>query len=295
MVHTEAESGSQALELLRSTAVNHVPYDLAILDLLMPDLDGFGLANAIKSNPEIAPVRLVLMSSAGVRGDGARSRSAGIEAYLSKPVRQSQLFDCLISVMSSPVAGEQSSNVSALPLVTKHTLQESKKVSHKLILLAEDNLVNQKVAMRQLEKLGYRTDVVANGRDAVAALSRVPYDLVFMDCQMPEMDGYEATGEIRRGEGPVKHTPIVAMTAHALEGDREKCLAAGMDDYISKPVKLEELQGVLDKYCEKVVGFTVEPVTATPPVELAGIRDRMAAERDESVSQFLEDEALQSV
>jgi CheY-like chemotaxis protein len=247
MVHDQVESGLRALELMKAAAAQGRKYDLLIVDFLMPGMDGFSLAEAIKADPEIAPVRLVLLTSAGERGDGARSRNAGISAYLSKPVRQSQLFDCLISVMSEP-GDEKPTKLGSSTLITKHTLQETKKMSHKLILLAEDNIVNQKVAIRQLQKLGYRCDAVANGREAIEALSRIPYDLVLMDCQMPEMDGYEATGEIRRTEVEPRHTPIVAMTAHALEGDREKCIAAGMDDYITKPVQLEELNRVLNAF-----------------------------------------------
>ncbi len=245
VVHDEAESGLRALELMKAAASQGRNYDLVILDFLMPGMDGFELAEAINADPDISPVRLVLLTSAGERGDGARAMNSGIAAYLSKPLRQSQLFDCLIAVMSESVNRQESGPST---LVTKHNLKEKKTMSHKLILLAEDNIVNQKVAIRQLQKLGYRCDAVANGREAIEALNRIPYDLVLMDCQMPEMDGYEATSEIRRTEVEPKHTPIVAMTAHALEGDREKCIAAGMDDYISKPVKPEELTRVLNAF-----------------------------------------------
>ncbi|MDQ2856243.1 MAG: response regulator, partial [Acidobacteriota bacterium] len=249
MIHEEADAGVRALELLRAAAAQGTAYDLAILDLMMPGMDGFELARTIKSDPNIAAVRLVLLTSYGQRGHSMTAREAGIAAYLTKPVRQSQLFDCLSNVVSqaSLTSGlDLSSSQVPAKLLTRHSLKEIKMTSQKLILLAEDNVVNQKVAVRQLEKLGYRADAVANGREALEALGRIPYDLVLMDCQMPEMDGYEATAEIRRREGEAKHTPIVAMTAHALEGDRAKCIAAGMDDYVSKPVKPEQLSAVLE-------------------------------------------------
>ncbi len=252
MIHHEADSGFQALELLRSAAAAGTPYDLAILDLMMPDMDGFAVAQSIKSDPSIAATLLVMLTSFSERGHGATTREAGVAAYLTKPVRQSQLFDCLANVISAATGTPARHDTSLQPvptLITKHIFKEPKMSSPKLILLAEDNLVNQKVAIRQLQKLGYRADAVANGREAIEALSRIPYDLVLMDCQMPEMDGYEATAEIRRREeGSSRRTLIIAITAHALTGDREKCLAAGMDDYLSKPVKIEELSRVLELF-----------------------------------------------
>ena len=248
MVHSEADSGKKALEMLRAAAKGGSGYNVAVLDLMMPGMDGFELARAIKSDPAIAQTCLVMLTSYGRRGDGKTAAEAGIAAYLTKPVRQSQLFDCLIEVMGKSVETVQ---LAPEPLITRHVLEEEAKGEHKLILLAEDNIVNQKVAVRQLQKLGYRADAVADGREAVEALGRIPYDLVLMDCQMPNMDGYEATAEIRRREGTTKHTTIVAMTANALEGDREKCLAAGMDDYISKPIRPEILAKVLEKVFAK--------------------------------------------
>ncbi|HSS21597.1 MAG TPA: response regulator [Pyrinomonadaceae bacterium] len=247
MVHEEADSGETALKLLRSAAESGAPFDLAILDLMMPVMDGFELARRIKADPLLAEVHLVLLTSRGQRGDSTIAREVGVEAYLTKPVRQSQLFNCLADVVNRPAAAkEQTTAVRTPELITRHALDEKRVSSEKLILLAEDNIVNQKVAVRQLSKLGYRADAVANGREVLEALERIDYDLVLMDCQMPEMDGYEATAEIRRRQGNSKRTPIVAMTANALEGDREKCIASGMDDYISKPVKPQELQRVLD-------------------------------------------------
>jgi PAS domain S-box-containing protein len=265
MIHRNVESGSRALEMLRAAAALGKPYDLAVLDLVMPGMDGFDLARRIKGDPALAGTHLVLLTSYGQRGDGATAREAGVAAYLTKPIRQSQLFDCLTTVVSRAVidAGQEPESQNDPELITRHVLTEKTMRQTKLVLLAEDNTVNQKVAMRQLQKLGYRADAVANGREAVEALERIPYDLVLMDCQMPEMDGYEATAEIRRREGKTKHTLIVAMTAHALQGDRENCLAAGMDDYISKPVKSEDLEALLKRVLFGL-GNQIEAASSAP-------------------------------
>jgi two-component system, sensor histidine kinase and response regulator len=249
VVHEEAESGREALTQLRAAAALGVPYHLAILDLMMPVMDGFELARTIKADPTISQTKLVLLTSHGQDIDGDKAPEIGLDAYLMKPVRQSQLFDCLITVAGDTVihGKEDDTGEQLVPTQVTPPAIEEVKQSRKLILLAEDNAVNQKVAIRQLQKLGYRADAVANGREALEALSRIAYDVVLMDCQMPEMDGYEATAAIRRTEAGKRHTPIVAMTANALQGDREKCIAAGMDDYVSKPVRVEELTRVLDK------------------------------------------------
>ena len=245
MKHAEAESGKTALALLRSAVQTGAAYDLAILDLMMPGMDGFELARAIKSDPVIARTPLVMLTSYGDRGGSTAAQQLGIAAYLAKPIRQSALFECLANVVRTPDVHKP---VESVVVMTKAPEIENKPASNKLILIAEDNVVNQRVAIRQLRKLGYRADAVANGREVLEALARIPYDLVLMDCQMPEMDGYEANAAIRRHEEAPSRTPVIAMTAHALEGDRARCLAAGMDDYVSKPVKPEELQRVLERY-----------------------------------------------
>jgi len=241
----EAGNGLQALELLRLAAAQGQPFEIVIMNLMMSGPDDFQLARAIKADADIAGAKLVLLPSLSHRGHADEAHQAGIAAYLTKPVKQSQLYNCLITIMAE--THTQTSAQQPLSMVTRHSLEESRpRASRKLILLAEDNVINQKVAFWQLQKLGYTAiDVVADGQEVLKAIEVKDYDVILMDCQMPEMDGYEATTEIRRREGSLKRTPIVAMTAHALEGDREKCLAAGMDDYVSKPVKPEELRAVL--------------------------------------------------
>jgi PAS domain S-box-containing protein len=289
MIHQEADSGERALEALLLETAQDNPYDLAMLDLMMPGMDGFELARRIKSDPLIAGTHLVLLTSYGQRGDGAAAREAGVAAYITKPVRQSQLFDCLTTVVLRDIVGPASSPAEVAPLITRHVLKEKTMTSSKLILIAEDNIVNQKVAVRQLQKLGYRADAVANGREAVAALARIPYELVLMDCQMPEMDGYAATAEIRRREGTTKHTTIVAMTANALQGDRQKCLEAGMDDYISKPVKFEDLALVLQRVFSGAPIKDVRTSTAASPcpVDLVRLHEAMGDEVDEIAAAYL--------
>ncbi|HEX8559862.1 MAG TPA: response regulator [Pyrinomonadaceae bacterium] len=280
MVHAEADSGAAALEALRAAAGRGEPFDLAVLDLMMPGMDGLELARAIKADPAVAATRLVMLTSFGQRGQSETAREAGIVACLTKPVRQSQLFDCLANVMSQAPPAPAPTSARA-----DHTTKEAPVASNKLILLAEDNVVNQKVAVRQLQKLGYRADAVANGREAVEALGRIAYDLVLMDCQMPEMDGYAATAEIRRREGAARHTPIVAMTANALEGDRAKCLAAGMDDYVSKPVRPEELAAALKRLlADDAPGAepaAAEPEAIPPPVDVERMRQAMGDDPEE--------------
>jgi two-component system sensor histidine kinase/response regulator len=251
IIAAEAESGKRALELLRAGVTQGDPYDIAVLDLMMPDMNGFQLAEAIKSDPTIASVALVLLQSFGKRERDERARQVLIAAYLPKPARQSQLHDCLTAVMARSVSSEP---VAPSRFVTRPSLLESeiqdknKTFSNVRILVAEDDEVNQNVALGQLYNLGYRAEAVANGRELLKALENDHVDLILMDCQMPEIDGFAATAEIRRREGSARHTTIIAMTANALDSDHELCLAAGMDDYLSKPVKSDLLRGKLERW-----------------------------------------------
>lgn len=264
----EAEDGVAAVKKLREAADENRPYRIAILDQHMPGMEGTELAKIIKADPKISSTRLILMPSYSKRGFGEMAREAGISAYFTKPVRQSQLLECL-SIVVSDEKGVQSTG---RRLITEHTLKEMKASQNRLILLVEDNEVNQKVALGHLKKLGYRADVASDGIEALTALSNKNYDAVLMDCQMPLMDGYEATAEIRRREGTERHTPIIALTAHAMQGDREKCLALGMDGYVSKPVKRDTLQRILDDLFEKgldsVTRVSEEEFAANQPNDL---------------------------
>jgi CheY-like chemotaxis protein len=266
-----AEDGPSALEMLREGAQNDVPYDLAILDVHMPGMDGIELAHAIKDDPALSATRLALLTSIG-EDIGEEARRAGADAWLTKPVRQSQLYDTLATVMGAEPGEEVSATGGrGSSETTPFALAQTTGKPRGRVLLAEDNAVNQKVAVRMLEKLGYGADVAADGLGALEALSLGSYGAILMDVQMPEMDGYAATKEIReREEGRAHHTPIIAMTANAMQGDREKALAAGMDDYISKPVKLEELGKVLERWVSQEEDEEEAKAGTTTPASGAG-------------------------
>jgi len=242
----EAADANTALEKLRASAREGDPFRVVILDMQMPEVDGESLGRAIKGDEEIEDSLLVMMTSLGQRGDAARLKSIGFSAYLTKPVKQSQLYGVLVSVVGSGEPAKAKAGPAAI--VTRHTIAEEKRRGVR-ILLAEDNPTNQLVAVKMLEKQGFRAHVVNNGLEAVRALEKKPYDLVFMDVQMPEMDGFDATRRIRDPQSAVLNhrVPIIAMTAHAMKGDREKCLQAGMDDYVSKPVQARELVEAINR------------------------------------------------
>ncbi len=275
----QAVSGAEALSLMRSDAARGQTFDLAILDMQMPVMDGLELARMIKKDPKLSGTRLVMLTSVDRPDDPDILRASGVDGYLVKPVKQTPLFECLSTVMSVDL--ETGEIQAGLTTLEKPAPPPSALVGMKLeILVAEDNPVNQKVAIYQLQKLGFYPDVVDNGQLALAALSRKNYDVVLMDCQMPELDGYAATREVRRAEGDVRHTWIIAMTANSLEGDRDKCLAAGMDDYVSKPVKPDNLARALGRFVgtlpEAPLVRSVEPLEhddVIDPSALASFRE----------------------
>jgi two-component system sensor histidine kinase/response regulator len=237
-----AADGREALEMLCQASSTGDPYRVAILDYQMPGMDGLELARTIRADDSLAGVRLVLLTSSGKRGDGALAQTAGIEAFLTKPVRESLLRQALATLLGLPGPDEPK------PLLTSYRLSELDATQRPRLLVVDDNAVNQKVASALLERMGYRVDVAANGLEAVDAVVRIPYAAVLMDCQMPELDGYEATERIRRLDGGASRTPVIAMTAGAMKSDEERARAAGMDDYVSKPVNAERLGAVVQRW-----------------------------------------------
>ena len=244
--HETAAEAETGLALLREAAMQGNPFRVALLDQEMPGMDGMELGRRIKADPLIESTLMIMVTSLAQRGDVALLQQIGFVGYLPKPARQAQLHDCIAIALG--MAFQSSSDVSK-GMVTKHTVADVAQRGIR-ILLAEDNIINQKVAQSILGKIGYKADVVANGLEAVSALEMINYDVVLMDCEMPEMDGFQATAMIRDPKSKVLNhkVPIIAMTANAMKGDREKCIEAGMDDYLSKPVKKEVLAAVLEKW-----------------------------------------------
>ena len=246
-------SGWAALAELRGAQEAGRPIPLVLLDAQMPQLDGFATAARIKADNTLGAATIMMLTSGGQRGDADRCRQLGISAYLSKPVRQWELREAILRVLGLKPQRADSSR-----LVTRHSLQESPQRLR--ILLAEDNAVNRELTTRILAKRGHLVVVAVNGKLALEALETQAFDLILMDVQMPEMDGFEATAAIRKREASAgTHIPIIAMTAHAMKGDRERCLQAGMDGYISKPVQADELLKLVEAMGAGATGDAANP------------------------------------
>ncbi|HET9709025.1 MAG TPA: response regulator, partial [Gemmatimonadales bacterium] len=282
---TEAGSGAAALTALRQARRDEAPFDLAIIDSEMPEMNGFELARAVRADPGIGQTPLVMLTSSGKPGDGQRCRELGIDGYLPKPASRSDLLEAIKTVLAEPGGGGAAKG----DIVTRHSIAESRR--HLTIRVAEDNPVNQEVVAAMLRKRGHHIDVVANGRLAVDAVARTPYDVVLMDIQMPEMDGFEATHAIRAT--PVgKDLPIIALTAHALSGERERCLSHGMSDYLTKPLRAHELFAAVEGWAPSAGEQREAP--AAPPaaavaVDVEAFREQMRlAGAESAVDQILD-------
>ncbi|MFN8551638.1 MAG: response regulator [Candidatus Obscuribacterales bacterium] len=243
-----ASSVDEALKILKERAKSKNPFDIVITDLAMPEHDGFNLLKRIKQEKSLKNTKVFLCTGYDIKNQGEKALESGFSAYLTKPVQQSRLFNSIAKVMITDDVSKE---------LLKHEMSEGSDATPEkaMVLIAEDNPVNQKVAMLQLKKLGYGSFAVGSGRKAIEELKKRNYALVLMDCQMPDMDGFETTGVIRKSETMTgKHIPIIGLTAHAMEGDREKCIAAGMDDYLSKPTSLEKMSKMLSKWTEESDG-----------------------------------------
>ena len=265
-----ASSPEEGLDMIQRAQQQGEPFQIAIIDMNMPGMDGLTLARVMKANPQLAEIRLILLTSLGQRGDAKEAKAAGFSGYLTKPIRQNVLKHTLENVM-----GLEPTNLHHpdTPVVTRFSSLESHKIGSQRILVVDDHQVNQQLAMLMIERLGHRADVAANGQEAIDAYAIIPYDLILMDCHMPVMDGYDATKKIREAENvkrkglgqeqekafsdtpdstplppPCSHVPIIAVTANAMQGDMEKCLEAGMDDYLAKPIRMDTLQAILEKW-----------------------------------------------
>ena len=291
----EAPDAGSALHLLRKAALEGDPYAVALLDMHMPGMDGAELGRVIKADEKIKATRLVMLTSLGKRGDAEKLAGVGFTGYLPKPIRPALLRKCLALVL-----GREEATGSDRSLITRHTVAETSRRKLR-VLVAEDNTTNRIIAIKMIEKFGHVAEGAENGREAVESLRGMPYDIVLMDCQMPIMDGFEATRVIRDPGSRVRNPriPIIALTAHAMKGDRELCLEAGMDDYLSKPVNPQELSAALDRWSAHgshsgVVAETGSSVAQGGPRDFdrEGFLERTMGDRDlatEIAAAFLAD------
>ena len=279
MSNRTVETPDQALDMLTQAAARGAPYDVVIIDTALEASGALKLAKAIKVSPALADARTIMLMPVGRQGDIREVRHAGVRMCLSKPVRQSALYDCLVNVMSRTEESNANVQIAEAPPapVRRH--------NRRRLLLAEDNPVNQEVALGILQIEGYQVTVAKNGAEAVEAFSKSAFDLVLMDCHMPEMDGFEATRKIREMEkqASLKRIPIVALTANAMQQDREECLNAGMDDHLSKPYSRLQMRETLDRWlhqenAEAMPTSTAETVTAEPVGQVISILDRTAVD-----------------
>ena len=294
---SEAPDGPAALQALYRALDESDPFRVAVIDMQMPGMDGEALGRTIKADARLADTRLVMLTSLGTRGDARRFEEIGFAAYATKPIRHQELK----AVLSLALAERAGAEPTPRPIVTRHTARETLNLfagRKARILLAEDNITNQQVALGILKKLGLRADAVANGAEAVKALETIPYDLVLMDVQMPEMDGLEATRQIRNPQSAVPNhqIPIIAMTAHAMQGDRERCLEAGMNDYVTKPVAPQALAEALEKWLPKETAGTTDqaPMTAEGTASVSTLRNSEAPVFDRAgmMARLMDDEDL---
>ncbi|MCG8429124.1 MAG: response regulator [Chromatiales bacterium] len=256
--HQLAANGEQALELLRTAAGQQQPFTIVLIDMQMPGMDGSQLGTAIRADQAFSTTRLVLLTSQGRRGDAQKMQAVGFSGYLTKPINQSELYNVLLQVAGITGTEER--------LITRYTSREIQQYNAR-VLVVEDNATNQAVAQGMLSKFGLNVDIAGNGEEALYALEQFPYDLVFMDCQMPVMDGYEATQNIRNPNSSVRDhkIPVIAMTANAMQKDREHCIAAGMDDHIAKPVDPGKLHRILEQWLPEQCKHAAPTATADPP------------------------------
>ena len=243
--------GDEAMVLMRQAAAEGRPFDLAIIEERQPTSVGSAFAQAMKADPGLRSIPVIVVTSFGQRGDAKAAQEAGVAAYLTRPIHQAALWRCLTTLLNPVPDQTCDQKGTPRPLITRHSLQEQADRGRPRLLVVDDQEINQVVAVSLLERLGCLVDVAGSGQAAVSAVKATTYDLVLMDCQMPEMDGYQAATMIRRSENQGSRVPIVALTGLAQPGDREQCAAAGMDDYLIKPLQFSLLETMLRRWLKK--------------------------------------------